>query len=100
MPSKKIETPEDEVEETTAADEPTEAAPEPEQSNVRPTRVETYSVGDEWGYRLVDETGAIERESGLGYESEDAALRTARNDETARDLSFPSVLDRPRAAWQ
>lgn len=84
-----------------APDTAQEAAPEPA-GPVLATRVETFSVGEQWGYRAVDNNGSIARESAADYDTQTAAIKAARDDTFNEGLTFvdAEVNTPSRFAWQ
>lgn len=47
----------------------------------RPLRIETFSAGGKWGYRLCDANGGVLRESPVDYDTRDAAADAAEQED-------------------
>ena len=78
-----------------------EAAPEDDESpqasttadapdGPRPWRVEPFSDGAAWGWRLCAADGTVVHESGLDYDSSGAAVTDARDDDRTEGSTFPA----------
>lgn len=65
------------------------------------SRVETYSVGDKWGWRRVGQFGAVLHDSGTDWTTEKQAITDARrNDENTGVAIQGDGPDAPsRNAW-
>lgn len=76
------------------AEAPSEEAPkqasDDEPTGPRPWRVEPYSDGETWGWRLCAADGTIVHESGLDYDTSAAAVDEARDDDRTEGSTFPA----------
>jgi hypothetical protein len=72
---------------------PRETAEEPETTeeveHPRPWRVEPFSDGKQWAWRLAAADGTVITESPFTFESAERALDTARDDQQTEGAVFP-----------
>lgn len=86
---------ESEPTEQTGVDAPVEESPPAEEAPVEPAgpstipaRVETFSVGDNWGWRQVATDGTVITETQLEWTTQRQALQAAKQDDTNDGLTF------------